>query len=267
MKRLLLLAIFAAAAWPVHAQWQLVWSDEFNGPVGAPPDPAKWTYDLGGGGWGNRELETYTQDPTNVSQDGNGNLAIHALQTSGGSYTSARLKTQGKFTTRYGRIEARIKIPYGQGIWPALWMLGDNIATVGWPACGEIDIMENIGREPDIVHGTLHGPGYAGSSPFTAAYSLPASQRFADDYHVFAVQWSPDLVAFLVDEHEYYRVTRKQLEAPTPWVFDHPFFILLNVAVGGNWPGNPNGTSAFPQTMLVDWVRVYDFSPEPLRRP
>ncbi len=259
--------MLAAAAWPARAQWRLVWSDEFNGPAGAPPDPAKWTYDLGGGGWGNAELEVYTQDPANVSQDGNGNLAIRALQTPGGSYTSARLKTEGKFSAQYGRIEARIMIPYGQGIWPAFWMLGGNIGTVGWPACGEIDVMENIGKEPNIVHGTLHGPGYAGNSPFTAAYSLPAGRRFADDYHVFAVQWSADLVAFSVDGHEYYRIARAQLTtATTPWVFDRPFFILLNVAVGGNWPGNPNASSAFPQTMLVDWVRVSDFSPETSRR-
>lgn len=240
---------------------KLLWSDEFNGPANAPPNPANWTYDLGNNyGWGNEELETYTQ--TAAYQDGAGNLVIRGAKNPDGSYTSARIKTQGLFNTRYGRVEARIKIPYGQGLWPALWMLGDNIDSIGWPDCGEIDIMENIGKEPGIIHGTLHGPGYAGNSPFTAAYTLPAGAHFSDAYHVFAISWTPDSITFLVDEHAYYRASTRQLPSGTNWVFNHPFFLILNVAIGGSWPGNPDQTTTFPQTMLVDYVRVYADQPE-----
>jgi len=255
------------ALMPAHAAWKIVWSDDFKGPAGTAPDATKWTYDLGGGGWGNQELEIYTNQPTNVFQDGSGNLVIKAVRMPDGSYTSARLKTQGRFAIQYGRIEARIRIPYGQGLWPAFWMLGDNISSVGWPDCGEVDIMENIGKEPLIVHGTLHGPGYSGDSPLTAKFELPAAQRFADDYHVYGVEWSPDIMVFLVDGHRYYTVTPSNLPVGTKWVFDHPFFLLLNVAVGGSWPGNPDSTTVFPQMMLVDWVQVWqNTSPEPPRR-
>jgi beta-glucanase (GH16 family) len=239
---------------------KLVWSDEFNGPANTPPDLTKWTYDLGGGGWGNDELEIYTQSA--AYQDGAGNLVIHVAQNSDGSYTSARMKTQGLFNTKYGRIEARIKIPYGQGIWPAFWMLGDNIDLVDWPDCGEIDIMENIGKEPGMIHGTVHGPGYEGDSPFTAAYTLPGGVPFSDDYHVYAISWTPDSITFFVDEHAYYRTSVRELPGGTNWVFNHPFFLLLNVAVGGSWPGDPDQTSTFPQNMLVDYVRVYAIQPE-----
>lgn len=267
------LAIGLLAMLPLGAappQWNLVWSDEFNGRAGAPPDPAKWTYDLGGGGWGNQELEVYTNSRNNSYQDGQGDLVIAAFDSGAGQYTSARLKTQGLFTTQYGRIEARIKIPYGQGIWPAFWMLGDNIGTAGWPQCGEMDIMENIGREPATVHGTVHGPGYSGSHGIGQPFTLAAG-AFSDDYHVYAIQWAAGRIDFFVDNNPYFSVTPASLTGGSPWVFDHSFFLILNVAVGGTWPGNPGSTTVFPQKMLVDYVRVYQpvkrrFKTVPVRR-
>ena len=235
---------------------RLIWSDEFNGAPGSPPDPTKWVYDLGASGWGNKELEDYTDNRGNAHLDGTGHLIIQALEKTPGKYTSARLKTSGKFSFTYGRIEARIQIPYGQGIWPAFWMLGDDETTKGWPDCGEIDIMENIGKEPAVVHGTVHGPGYSGGKGIGKPYALN-SGRFADDYHVYAVEWSPDRIEFLVDGHSYHTITPASLPTGAKWVYDHPFFVILNVAVGGEWPGNPDKTTVFPQRMLVDYVRVY----------
>ena len=242
--------------------WKLVWSDEFNGAAGSLPDPGKWTYDLGASGWGNNELENYTASAANAQMDGNGHLVITALHNAAG-YTSARLKTQGKFTTTYGKIEARIKIPFGQGMWPAFWMLGSDIDSVGWPGCGEIDIMENIGREPSIVHGTVHGPGYSGASGIGAAYTLANGAKFSDDFHTFSVIWSPQSVQFLVDGNSYQTVTPASLPKGTSWVFNTPFFLLLNVAVGGSWPGYPDSSTHFPQTMTVDYVRVCEAAAAP----
>jgi len=242
--------------------WVLTWSDEFDGPDGSAPDPRKWTVETGGGGWGNNELEYYTARRTN-SRVEKGNLVIDALQEKftgpdgvTREYTSARLKTEKLFTQKYGKFEARIRIPKGQGLWPAFWMLGDDIPTVGWPVCGEIDIMENIGVEPGTVHGTIHGPGYSGEHPLGAPYALP-SGNVADDFHVFAVEWEPKEIRFYVDGHLYETRTTADLPAGTRWVFDHPFFLILNVAVGGGWPGNPDASTKFPQEMLVDYVRVY----------
>ena len=245
------------------AVWSLVWSDEFDGPSGSAVDSSKWSFDIGGNGWGNNELETYTDRTVNAHVEG-GLLVIKALKetftgTDGitRNYTSARLLTKNKFTQAYGRFEARIKIPYGQGLWPAFWMLGDNIGTVGWPTCGEIDIMENIGKEPSIVHGTFHGPGYSGAQGISAAYGLPNGQKFSDDFHTFAVEWEPNVMRFYVDGLLYKTRTPADLPVGKTWVFDHPFFIILNVAVGGGFPGNPDATTVFPQQMLVDYVRVY----------
>lgn len=234
-----------------------MWSDEFNAPAGTSPDPAKWTYDLGAGGWGNRELETYTDRSANMFEDGAGHLVIRALKTAAGDYTSARIKTLGKFSIQYGKIEARIKMPHGQGIWPAFWMLGVDINSAGWPQCGEIDIMENIGKEPSTVHGTIHGPGYSGAAGIGAPYDDKAGQPFADAFHVFAVEWSPGSIEFLVDRYSYLKITPERIPSGAKWVYDHPFFLLLNVAVGGSWPGYPDATSKFPQEMTVDWVRVW----------
>ncbi len=244
--------------------WRLVWSDEFSGPDGSLPDPSKWTYDIGGSGWGNRELEYYTNRPANAHIE-KGNLVITALrETYTGAdgvtraYTSARLKTQGHFAQAYGRFEARIKIPEGQGMWPAFWMLGDDISTAGWPNCGEIDIMENVGKEPGTIHGSLHGPSTIGrTSDLTSIFKLPAGENFADSFHLYAIEWEPGAVRFYVDTNLYASFNSSQWLAGGKWVFDHPFFILLNVAVGGDWPGSPDASTAFPQRMLVDYVRVY----------
>jgi beta-glucanase (GH16 family) len=250
---------------PPATGFTLVWSDEFNGADGTAPDSSKWTYDTGGKGWGNNELECYTNLTQNAQIKG-GNLVITSMNQpayacSDGTtrdYTSARLKTQGLFTQAYGRFEARIKIPAGQGMWPAFWMLGNNITSAGWPTCGEIDIMENIGKEPGIVHGSLHGPSsVAATSDATAPFSLPAGQNFSDAFHLYAVEWEPGTIRFYVDSNLYATFTQSQWPAGGTWVFDHPFFLLLNVAVGGNWPGSPDSTTVFPQQMLVDYVRVY----------
>lgn len=251
---------------PQTPTWTLAWSDEFDGATGAAVDGTKWLIDTGGEGWGNQEREYYTPGAENAALDGAGHLVITARAEPAGSsrpcwygvcqYTSARLETSGRFNTTYGRVESRIRIPRGQGIWPAFWMLGADVGTKGWPTCGEIDVMENIGREPTMVHGTVHGPGYSGDKGIGGSYTL-ATGAFADDFHVYAVEWTPGLIRWLVDEHEYRRTTPAELPAGAAWVFDHPFFILLNVAVGGAWPGDPDATSTFPQQMVVDYVRVY----------
>ncbi|MEU8263262.1 family 16 glycosylhydrolase [Micromonospora sp. NPDC048999] len=242
----------------------ITWSDDFNGPAGAAPDASKWRYDIGGSGWGNNELEYYTSSTRNAALDGNGNLVITARKEnpSGYScwygscqYTSARLLTNGTFSQAYGRFEARIKIPRGQGIWPAFWMLGNDIATNPWPNSGEIDIMENIGREPSTVHGSLHGPGYSGGNPLTGQTSLPGGQALADAFHTYAVDWAPDSITWYLDGVAYLRKTPADA-GNNRWVFNHPFFMIMNVAVGGNWPGSPDGSSVYPQTMTIDYVRV-----------
>jgi beta-glucanase (GH16 family) len=245
------------------AGWTLTWSDEFNGPNGSGVDPSKWVVETGGNGWGNQELEYYTSRPENAYEK-DGDLVIKVLQEKykgpdgvTRDYTSARLKTLGRFEQTHGRFEARIKIPRGQGIWPAFWMLGSDIDNPGWPACGEIDIMENIGKEPSIVHATIHGPGYSGAHGIGAPFALSAGNKMADDFHVYAVEWEQNVLRFYVDEYLYATRTPADLPKGTKWVYDHPFFLLLNVAVGGGWPGSPDASSAFPQEMLVDYVRVY----------
>jgi beta-glucanase (GH16 family) len=232
--------------------WKLVWQDEFNGPK---IDLANWQLDVGYTGESNAEMEIYTPRPKNVFLK-DGCLVIAALEENyrGYRYTSARLTTRGLHSWTYGRIEARLKIPFGQGLWPAFWMLGDNIPTIGWPECGEIDIMENIGKLPDTVRGTLHGPSCFRDDGIWADYILNG-QRFADDFHVFAVEWEPGGIRWFVDNIHYSTITPQ--DVPGKWVFDHPFFIILNVAVGGFWPGYPDATTQFPQYMLVDYVRVY----------
>jgi beta-glucanase (GH16 family) len=247
---------------PITGSWQLVWEDEFDGPAGQSPDAARWRYDVGGSGWGNAQLEYDTARPENVALDGAGNLAITAREESylGRAYTSARINTNGTFEQEQGRFEARIRLPVGQGLWPAFWLLGNNFATVSWPACGEIDIMEYRGQEPAIVHGSVHGPGYSGGAAITGSYQLPAG-GFNTDFHVFAAEWSSEQIVFSVDGIPYRTVTRANLPGGAPWVFDHPFFIILNVAVGGNYVGPPDASTSFPQTMLVDWVRVYRLAP------
>lgn len=234
--------------------WELVWSDEFDGASGVLPDETKWGFDLGNNnGWGNQELENYTNNPENVSLDGDGNLVITAIKN-GNSYTSARIKTQNKFTQKYGRFEARLKTPYGPGIWPAFWMLGENVNEVGWPQCGEIDIMELKGQQPNMIHGTLHGPGYSAGNAISSTYALQ-NGRFDQEYHIFAVEWTESKIDFFCDGYLYKRITKG--DVPGQWVYDHPFFLILNVAIGGNYVGFPTAQTPFPQKMTIDYVKVY----------
>ena len=247
--------------------WTLTWADEFNTP-NTKPDPAKWGYDIGGGGYGNAELQYYTDRTQNVVTNANGRLVITAIKENlPGSgcwygacqYTSGRILTKNLFTQQYGRFEASMKLPAGQGMWPAFWMQGDATGSAGtsWPARGELDIMENVGREPGTVHGSLHGPGYSGGSSITGSYTLPAGQRFSDAFHTFAVEWDPNQIRWYVNDTLYETRTRADLPAGTTWVFDHPFYLILNSAVGGQWPGSPDATTTFPQQMQIDYVRVY----------
>ena len=246
---------------PQPSAWALSWSDEFES--GSGPDESRWTYDLGGGGWGNQELQTYTSRVDNVVvRDGALVITARAERFTGSDgiardYTSARLKTKDRFAQTYGKFEARLKVPRGQGLWPAFWMLGVDIDGAGWPQCGEIDIMEHIGREPTRIHGTLHGPGYSGAAGPGASASNPDSAPFANAFHTYAVEWEPGEIRWYLDGRQYF--SRKATDLPTGarWVFDHDFFVLLNVAVGGAWPGNPDSTTTFPQEMTVDYVRVY----------
>lgn len=242
------------------AGWQLVWADEFDQSDGSLPDTTKWVFDIGTGnnGWGNNELQYYTSR-TNNARIEDGHLVIEALQESfgGRNYTSARLKTQGKASWTYGRIEARLKLPRGQGIWPAFWMLGTNITSVGWPTCGEIDVMENIGSVTNRVHGTIHGPGYSGGNGIGGSITLGGGTAFADDFHVFAVEWETNRIRWFMDGQQYFTATPASLPGGSQWVFTQPQFILLNLAVGGNWPGSPNASTVFPQRLTVDYARVY----------
>ncbi|HTB23205.1 MAG TPA: family 16 glycosylhydrolase [bacterium] len=259
---LLLCPVLGRAADP---QWTLVWNDEFNGAANTSPDSTRWTYDLGGGGWGNGELETYTNSTSNVYQDGNGHLVIEALDN--GGYTSARMKSQGLFDQAYGMIEASIELPAGttegSGLWPAFWMLGSNINTATWPLCGEIDIMENIGQYDTNTQngGHIHGPvepgggDYNGGDGVGTTYTLPAGQAMNTAFHLYAVSWTPTSITYYVDGVAYQTLTAANLPGGGEWVFNHPFFIIMNLALGG--PVGGAVTCSFPQQMLVDYVRVY----------
>jgi beta-glucanase (GH16 family) len=236
---------------PTASPWILVWSDEFDGET---LNSRNWLFDKGAGGWGNNEWQYYTDRPENVRIE-NGVLIIEARNEEylAWKYTSARIKTHYLQSWTYGRIEARIKLPVGgKGVWPAFWMLGENVATARWPRCGEIDIMENIGN-PTTVYGTVHGPGYAGNKAISKAFVSPVD--LSADFHIYAVEWEADEIRWYVDDQLYHTVRRDQV--PGEWVFDHPFFIILNLAVGGNWPGYPDETTIFPQQLQVDYVRVY----------
>jgi beta-glucanase (GH16 family) len=239
--------------------YTLVWSDEFDSVANALPNVKKWTYDLGqNSGWGNNEYEYYTKSTTNVSTDGNGHLVITATNTNGTIY-SARIKTKGLYAPTYGRIEARMKLPYGPGMWPAFWMLGSDDATNTWPACGEMDIMEMRGHQPSLVQATIHCPNkYTGDdTSITQAYGL-TNGRFDTDYHLFAVEWTSDCIDFYVDDVLYREITKSEMENSNgTWVFNHAFYIILNLAVGGNYVTDPNVNTVYPQSMLVDYVRVY----------
>lgn len=239
-------------------EWRLTWSDEFDGPAGAPPDPASWNFDIGTGqdGWGNQELQYYTDRPTNIAQDGAGHLEITARREAfaGSPFTSARINTQGKFDQAFGRIEARIRTPTGPGLWPAFWMLGSRITEVGWPQAGEIDLMELRGQRPFEIVGSVHGPGYSAGNSVGTTFQLD-NDRFDADFHVFAIEWGEDFIEYYVDDFLYQRLT--PADVPGEWVFDRPFFLLLNVAVGGTFVGFPTSMTPFPQTMTIDYVRVF----------
>lgn len=244
----------------IREDLELIWSDEFNG---EELDPGNWSYDLGGGGWGNYELQTYTNHKENVRVE-NGTLVIEAHKSENGhrAFTSGRIKTEELQTFVYGRIEGRMKLPTGKGIWSAFWMLGDDYATAVWPNSGEIDIMENIGVN-NHIHGKLHGPGYYGGGGIGGSYM--AGDFDPGEFHVYAVEWTPDEIRWYVDDENFTTVRAEYV--PGTWVFDHPFFIILNIAVGGDWPGAPDDTTEFPQRMVVDYIRVYRFPDDGIALP
>jgi beta-glucanase (GH16 family) len=245
----------------------LVWEDNFD--VDGAPDASKWAFEIGDGtaqgipGWGNNELQYYTDRPENVSVE-NGVLKITARQESfeGSGYTSARLITKGLFQQKYGRFEARVKLPTGQGLWPAFWLLGDDSNGDIWPQIGEIDVMEYLGDEPTQIFGTIHGPQYSGGESISKEFVLEAD-RFDTGFHIFGIEWTPDFINFYVDDKLYQTLKPSDVEEETngegEWVFnDREFYMILNMAVGGNLPGPPNADTMFPQTMYVDYVRVYN---------
>lgn len=239
----------------VVTKTQLVMSDEFE--VNGAPNSNLWNYNIGTGvdGWGNNELQYYTDRPDNIKiEDGMLKITAKSEQYMGKSYTSARIFTKGKFETQYGRVEARIKLPRGKGIWPAFWMLGANSDTVAWPQCGEIDIMEYLGNNPTRIFGTVHGPGYSGGNSISKYFTL-ANDRFDTGFHIFGIEWGENYINYYVDDVLYNQITPE--DVPGEWVFNQPFYIILNMAVGGNLPGSPNTETVFPQEMLVDYVRVY----------
>lgn len=264
------LALSALLGCSAPRAWVLVWNDEFDGAAGGPIDTTRWRYDTADGcasgncGWGNNEKEYYSRAAENIALNGQGQLAIVARTAPAGlkcyygpcRYTSAKITTRGKADIAPGRVEARIRLSAGQGLWPAFWLLGTNIAAVGWPASGELDIMENRGSAPTITSAAIHGPGYSGNTPLVHPHALP-SGRYADDFHVFAVEWDSLTVRFFVDDAVHYAVTRGEVERFGKWVFDQPFFAILNLAVGGHFDGDPQSDAIFPATMLVDYVRVY----------
>jgi beta-glucanase (GH16 family) len=255
---------------PPSGRWIQTWSDEFEGPAGARIDSTKWDYDIGDGcargncGWGNKEKEYYTDSPSNVTLNGRGQLMIVARTAPAGLrcyygrclYTSAKVTTREKLLVEPGRVEARIRLSAGKGLWPAFWMLGRDVATMGWPAGGEIDIMENKGSEPTISSSAIHGPGYSGATPFAHRNRLGRGS-LTYDFHIFAVEWDSLGAKFYVDDVPHYSVTRGQLQRYGRSILDQPFFLILNLAVGGHFDGDPQSDAIFPATMLVDYVRVY----------
>lgn len=242
----------------------LLWSDDFGGAAGSAPDPSKWSQQVGGGGWGNQELECYTDSRQNSALDGNGHLVITAVRDPGhrcadgnvDEYTSARLTTQYHFSARYGRIEMYAQVPTAPGAWPALWSMGTDLPQVNWPEAGEIDVAEVGGNLPTTIHGTVHGPATAGG-PQAVTRTHDTGANLSTGFHRFAVDWSPDSLTWYIDGEPYGTVSRGDVEANGRWVFSHPFFLLLNLAVGGTFPGAPGSQSDWPQQLVVDYVRVY----------
>jgi beta-glucanase (GH16 family) len=245
--------------------WVETWRDDFDGPMGSGPDPKKWHVDVRPMGQ-NKELDYDTDDRKNSFLDGSGNLVFQLIKenyvdaqgvTSTQPYTSARLDTRGTLEQTYGKFEARIKLPPGgKGIWPAFWLLGANIQDVGWPDCGEVDILEMRGSQPARILSSLHGPSYYGSDSYNSAFELP-SGKLGDDFHTFTFEWTPDAVRWLLDGKEYFLKTASAVgKDGRKWVYDHPFYVILNLAVGGIFDGAPEPATVFPQQMLVDYVSV-----------
>jgi beta-glucanase (GH16 family) len=257
---MLLLALLGCAPdapTALDSSWQEIWSDEFDGAAGTAPDPASWTHDVGGDGWGNEQLEYNTDRTDNAALTGDSTLLITALREEyeGNSYTSARLGTQDLVEPEHGRIEARIKLPQGKGLWPAFWLLGADIDEVGWPVCGEIDILELRGDTPEEISGTIHGSGYYGGGGIGGSYTL-SEGTFADDFHTFTVDYEPDRLAWYVDGEPFLTLSPGDLPDGAAWSHDGPVFMILNLAVGGNFLENPDDSTEFPATMEVDWVRI-----------
>ncbi len=281
VRRVQLLAVAAAlsAALPARAQtWNLIWSDEFNGAAGTFPDTTKWNYDVGNNnGWGNGESEFYCAAGSNtapcsaanpnVFMNGSGSLVIRARRDASGTWTSTRMLTSGKFSIQYGRIEARMRLVAANGLWPAFWMLGTNIGSVGWPSCGEVDIMEWVDNYgPSATSSTIHGPGYSGSGGIGVQTGFPNATRVDDaNYHIYGVIWSPNQIQFYRDTTTNITrtITPADLPAGTTWAFNHPFFVLLNQAVGGNWFPGPDSSTPAVNDVLVDYVRVYQAGTAP----
>ncbi len=250
--------------------WNLQWSEEFNDAAGTPPSPDRWTFDTGGGGWGNGEIEIYCAPGSNatpcdasrpnLSQDGKGNMVIRAVKTNG-TWTSGRMKTQGKEAFQYGRIEARMKMTAADGFWPAFWMLGDNMKAVGWPISGEQDIIEWVqSYGPSTTSSTVHGPGYSGGHGIGGRFTFPNGERIDTEYHTYGVVWSKDRMQFYRDNptNPFLTVTPASLPSGTKWVYNQPFFVLLNFAIGGGgFPGTTDASTPTEGTALVDYVRVY----------
>ena len=250
--------------------WVEVWRDEFDGADGQRIDTTKWNYDTGDGcragncGWGNNEKEYYTDSVDNIALNGRGQLRIIARRAPPGlacyygacRYTSAKITSRGKMLASPGRVEARIKLPTGQGLWPAFWMLGHRNPVTPWPDCGELDIMENKGSQWATTSSAVHGPGYSGATPFAHAHDLPSGQ-LVEDFHIFAVEWDSLHASFFVDDSLHYRITRDEVQRYGKSVLDQPFFVILNLAVGGHFDGDPKSDAILPATMLVDYVRVY----------
>jgi beta-glucanase (GH16 family) len=254
-----LIIAFLLLPFTPHAQcWQLMWADEFDG---TNVNTNNWDYNIGGNGWGNNEWQYYTDRVENASV-GNGSLKIVARQENfaGSNYTSARMVTKGRYAFTYGKVSARIKLPLGQGIWPAFWTLPENNVYGGWPFSGEMDIMELIGHQPARVYGTLHASNN-GSHIYSGDHYDLSSGTFNDDFHEFTMEWGADTIRHFVDGNLFLTQTSSSFNA-NPWPFNRSFHLLLNLAVGGNWPGYPNATTVFPQTMEVDWVRVYQRTDE-----
>jgi len=251
----------------ISSQWTLTFEDDFDGPAGEAPCSSHWARDLGGWGFGNNELQCYTDGAANSFLDGHGCLVIEARNEAATdakgndrAYTSARLKTQGIFSQTYGKFEARMKLPQGQGIWPAFWLLGNAIDTTGWPECGEIDIMESIGPHPKTLYGTLHGPGYCGGENLQG--SIHVEEPLSENFHVYGLEWEPGQLHWCFDGLCYRTIAEDESQG-RGWPFDEPFFVVLNLAIGGYWPGPPDSTTTFPQRLWVDYVRVWARLAEP----